>query len=216
MSKSMSRIGAITLVVAAGVGIIVQVMLGVLASNRPTTNPGVIVAGWVDMPVGLLLVVALPVLVARIATRFGLLGAVGFALLALSFLVYDVILGSERAISSPYLVTHHVDLSQGPPIGEIFLLLAGGIAKMIGGVLLGIAMLRSGPAWRVAGGLVIASSVVFAAGLIPFVGEYADTVGGIMLLVGLGIAGLQLLGVWAPIARTSNSQQADTQMGAAG
>jgi len=215
MRASLSRLGGAVLVVGAALGIVVDVGLSVTPSNRPTTNPTVIALGWAGMVVGLLLILALPVLISRLAVGSRLLSVIGFAGLVMAFATYFLILGLERAVDEPYLVTHHVDVSHGPPLGMLVVLLAGGFARIVGGVVFGIAALRAGAVSRVAARLIIASSVIFASGLIPHIPEFVDVVSGVMLLVGLGICGLQLLGVWAPVDSGTHAPQPDTNMGAA-
>ena len=215
MSAYVSRLGGAVLVAGALLGCVVLVGLALTHSDRPTADPAVIALGWADMVVGLLILLSLPVVVGRVASGSHLLGVIGFAGLAMGFLAFDVILGFERAVDSPYLVTHHVDISQGPPLSMLVVLLVGGFAKIIGGIVFGIAAWRSRAVSRVVAGLIIASSVIFASGLIPFIGEGADLVGGLMLLVGLGAGGLQILGVWKPGATGELSQQTEAKMGAA-
>jgi hypothetical protein len=196
MNGYLSRLGGAVLVVGALLGCAVLVGLELTHSDRPTADPTVIALGWADMVVGLLVLLSLPVVAGRVASGSHLLGVIGFAGLAMGFLAFDVILGFERAVDSPYLVTHHVDISQGPPIGMLIVLLVGGFAKIIGGILFGIAALRSQAISRVAAGLILASSVIFASGLIPHMTEFVDLVGGVMLLIGFALCGLELLGVW--------------------
>lgn len=213
MDASYSRLGGGVLLAGAVLGIGVNVALTIIRSDRPTANPTVIALGWADILVGLLIILSLPVLVGRMASGSRLLSALGFALLVIGFLAFSVILGFERAVTSPYLVVQHVDLSQGPPLGSRRVLLIGGFAKIIGGIVFGVAASRSRAVSRVAASLIIASSVIFASGLVPHVPELVDVVGGVMLLVGFGICGLQLLGVWAP-ATTRASAQPATKTGA--
>lgn len=215
MNASLSRLGGGALAVGAAAGIVVQLILVVNPSDRPTLNPAVIAMGWSDMVVGLVLILALPVLVSRVAAGSRLLSVIGFACLVMAFVAYEEILGFERAVDAPYLVSHHIDVSQGPPFSMILILLVGGFAKIIGGVVFGIAAWRSRAVSRVVAGLIIASSVIFASGLIPFLGEFMDLVGGVMLYAGLGICGLQLLGVWAPATTRLPSPQPDAKIGAA-
>jgi hypothetical protein len=92
-------------------------------------------------------------------------------------------------------------------------LLNGGFAKIIGGIVFGIAAYRSRAVSRVAASLIIASSVIFASGLVPHVPELVDVVGGEMLLVGFGLCGLQLVGVWAPAATSPFAQQPAAKTG---
>jgi hypothetical protein len=215
MNAYLSRLGGGALVVGAGLGIVVQVILALNPSNAPTLNPTVVAMGWTDMVVGLVLILSLPVLLSRVNSGSRLLSVIGYACLAMAFAAYSEILGFERAVDSPYLVAHHVDLSQGPPIGMIVILLAGGFAKIFGGILFGIAAWRSRAVSRTAAGLIIASSIIFASGLIPFIGEFVDLVGGVMLLVGLGVCGLHLLGAWAPAGGRVTDPQPDARVGAA-
>jgi hypothetical protein len=185
------------LIIGAVLGCGVLVGLAMTHSDRPTADPTVIALGWADMVVGLLILLSLPVVVGRVAAGSHLLGVLGFAGLAMGFLAFDVILGFERAVDSPYLVTHHVDISQGPSLGTLLVLLVGGVAKIVGGIVFGVAAFRSRAVSRVAAGLILAASLTFAAGLIPFVSEFADTVSGVMLFVGFAACGLELLGFWA-------------------
>jgi hypothetical protein len=214
MDASYSRLGGGVLVAGAVLGIGVNVALTIIPSDRPTANPTVIALGWADILVGLLIILSLPVLVGRVAPGSRLLTALGFALLVIGFMGFSVILGFERAVTSPYLVMNHVDLSQGPPVGSRRVLVVGGFAKIIGGIVFGIAAFRSRAVSRFAAGLIIASSVIFASGLVPHFPELVDVVGGVMLLVGFGICGLQLLGVWTPVAARASAEQPATKTGA--
>jgi hypothetical protein len=216
MNASFSRLGGGALVVGAAAGIVVQLILAVNPSDRPTLNPTVIAMGWSDMVVGLVLILALPVLMSRVAQGSRLLSVIGFGCLVMAFVAFEEILGFERAVDTPWLVSHHVDLSQGPPLGMIVVLLVGGFAKIFGGIAFGIAAWRSRAVSRVVAGLIIAGSVVFASGLIPFVGENADLVGGVLLYFGLGAGGLQILGIWRSTTATGEPmQQTESKMGAA-
>jgi len=196
MNGYLSRLGGAVLVVGALLGCAVLVGLELTHSDRPTADPTVIALGWADMVVGLLVLLSLPVVAGRVATGSHLLGTFGFAGLVMGFLGFDIILGFERAVDSPYLVTHHVDISQGPPIGMLIVLLIGGFAKIIGGILFGVAAWRSRAVSRIAAGLILASSVIFASGLIPHMTEFVDVAAGVMILVGFAVCGLELLGIW--------------------
>jgi hypothetical protein len=214
MGAFFSRLGGGVLVVGALLGIGVNLGLTIIPSDRPTADPTVIALGWADMLVGLLIILALPVLVSRVAPGARLLSVIGFACLVVGFLGFSVILGFERAVTSPYLITQHVDLSGRPPLGERRVLLVGGFAKIIGGIVFGIAAYRSHAVSRVAAVIMIASSVIFASGLIPHIPEFVDIVGGEMLLIALGLFSLQLLGIWAPLDTSALTQPPDGKMGA--
>jgi hypothetical protein len=208
MNASVARLGGGALFVGAAAAIVVQLVLAVNPSDRPTLNPTVTAMGWSDMVAGLVIILALPALVSRVAKGSQKLGVIGFTCLVIAFIAYSEILGFQRAVDSPYLVAHHVDLSQGPPLGMIVVLLVGGFAKIIGGVVFGIAAWRSRGVSRISAGLIVASSVIFASGLIPFIGEFVDLVGGVMLLVALGMCGLEMAGVWAPTTSHRPAQAA--------
>ena len=208
MNASVARLGGGALFVGAAAAIVVQLVLAVNPSDRPTLNPTVTAMGWSDMVAGLVIILALPALVSRVAQGSQKLSLIGFTCLVIAFIAYSEILGFQRAVDSPYLVAHHVDLSQGPPLGMIVVLLVGGFAKIIGGVVFGIAAWRSRGVSRMSAGLIVASSVIFASGLIPFIGEFVDLVGGVMLLVALGMCGLELAGVWSPASSHQPAQAA--------
>src|SRR5437899_12763263 len=148
MNASLSRLGGGALVVGAAAGTVVQVVLAVNPADRPTLNPTVIAMGWSDMVVGLLLILTLPALLSRVAQGSRALSVIGFACLAIAFVAYSEVLGFERAVDSPYLVAHHVDMNQGAPLGMLVILLVGGFARCIGGVVLGVAAWRSGTVSR--------------------------------------------------------------------
>ncbi len=204
MNGYLSRLGGAVLVAGSVLGCAVLVGLALTPSDHPTANPTVITLGWADMVVGLLVLLSLPVVAGRVASGSHFLGAFGFAGLVIGFLGFDIILGFVRAVDTPYLVTHHVDVSQGPPIGMLIVLLVGGFAKIIGGILFGVAAWRSRAVSRVAAGLILASSVIFASGLIPHMTEFVDVVAGVMILVGLAVCGLELLGIW-PASQPENA-----------
>ena len=206
MSTYVSRLGGAVLVAGALLGSPVLVGLALTHADRPTADPTVIALGWADMVVGLLILISLPVVVGRVVAGSHVLGALGFLGLAMGFLAFDVILGFERAVDSPYMVTHNIDVSQGPPMSMLVVLFAGGFAKIIGGILFGIAAWRSRVVSRVAAGLILASSIIFASALIPHMSEYADTVAGVMLLIGFAVCGLELLGFW-PASRPERPAQ---------
>jgi hypothetical protein len=208
MNASVARLGGGALFVGAAAAIVVQLVLAVNPSDRPTLNPTVTAMGWSDMVAGLVIILALPALVSRTAQGSQKLSVIGFTCLVIAFIAYSEILGFQRAVDSPYLVAHHVDLSQGPPLGMIVILLVGGFAKIIGGVVFGIASWRSRGVARISAGLIVASSVIFASGLIPFIGEFVDLVGGVMLLVALGMCGLEMAGVWTPTTSRRPAQAA--------
>ncbi len=212
MNGYLSRLGGAVLVVGALLGCAVQVGLALTHSDRPTADPTVVALGWADIAVGLLILLALPVVVGRVATGSHLLGVIGFAGLAMGVLAFDVILGFQRAVDSPYMVTHYVvDVSQRPPLGMRVVLLVGGFAKIIGGIVFGIAAFRSHAVSRVAAGLILAASVIFASGLIPHMPELVDVISGVMLLVGFAVCGFELLGFWA----SSHPENAAGQLSAA-
>jgi hypothetical protein len=200
MEKRLLRLGGVTVLVASAVLAIVDVVEAVYGDNW--TNPANITAHAIAMPAGWLLVVGLPALVAAMASRAALLSAIGVALFTLSVLAYEVATGMFDSLVLPWLVAQHFAgvsaegafVGSQVPMGFVAFILAGFVGKIIGSILLGVAILRSGAFSRVAAILLIAGAAVSPT-IDPLrLPEWLDAVTGIAMLGGLAIAGWQLAG----------------------
>jgi hypothetical protein len=158
----------------------------------------------------LLLVVGLPALVAAMAPRAVLLSAIGFTLFTFSVLVYSFGFAMFDAFVLPSLIVQHFDVSRGMSMGMVALALAGGFAKIIGSVMLGVAILRSGAFSRAAAILLIAGGVVGLLTSVPPLPEWLDSVTSIAMLGGLAVAGWQLAGFSYKRAVAANPTTATT------
>lgn len=141
----------------------------------------------------MLIVVGLPGLYARHAARAGVLGLFGFLLTLLYLLIMGVAGDTINAFVTPYIASGAPSLLEGPlPLGWQIYIFTGGLFGLVGGVMLGIAMLRAAYRTRWAGAALIAGSVL------SFVGNYllppVGTLGLVMLLGSLAWLGL---GVWS-------------------
>ena len=200
----LSRLGAASLVASCALGAVLEVVIQLTDAPWPesTTNPVTLAARAVSILAGLLLVLGLPVLAVRLARRSPGLAAAGLVSLIISFLVYDVIKGLLSSTLDPYLVDRGVqlwqDVSQARPVALPIMLLVGGFAHLFGGIFFGIAGLRSRAISRLAAWLLLGSSILFLGTFGPPdgpLGEWPDVASALALLAGLGLSGLELLGL---------------------
>jgi hypothetical protein len=206
MEKRLLRLGGATVLVASAVLAIITVVGIVYGGNA--TNPVNIAAHAIAMPAALLLVVGLPALVAAMASRAALLSAIGFALFAFSVLVYQFATAMFDAFILPWLVAQHFEgvSAKGAfvgqmPTGFVAVILTAGFALIIGSILLGVAILRSGAFSRVAAILLIAGGAIS----LP-----VPPIGWLVSLGGLAIAGWQLAGFSYKRAVAANPTAAAT------
>lgn len=212
MEKRLLRLGGATVLVASLLLVVVALVEVIYGDNW--TNSVNIAAHAIAMPAGLLLIVGLPALVAAMASRAPLLSAIGFTIFTLSVLVYDFNVAWFDSAVLPYLIAHHIDFTHtagsDPPMGMLATVLVGGFAEIIGSILLGVAILRSGAFSRVAAILLIAGGAVHLATSLPLFPEWLDTVTEIAMLAGLAIAGWQLAGLRQERRRAANLTTATT------
>ncbi len=136
-------------------------------SATSISHPGFPVAHLLVFLGGAFLLVGLPALYARIAPRAGILGLVGFALYVLANATIVQDFAAYEAFVAPVLASDPATRGALDPDGALassapFALLQGlgGVALMLGMLLLGISVVRSRvfPAW--AGALLAAAPVV--------------------------------------------------------
>ena len=174
------------------------------------TNPVALGARGLSTVAGVLVLIGLPVLAARFANRSAWLAVLGLVAISIDILVYDVFKGLLEATLSPYLAANNVGLwrdmstidpvhaSAAQPLALLILLLLGGVCQLSGGLMFGLAALRSHAVSRLAAGLLIGSSVLFLGAFGPPdgpLGDWPDLASTLALLAGLGLAGVELLGV---------------------
>lgn len=139
----------------------------------------------------MLIVVGLPGMYTRQAARAGILGLAGFLFTLFYILLQGVAGDTINAFVVPFIASAAPSLLKGPlPAGwEIFLFVAG-LLGLVGGVLLGIAVLRAAIFSRAAGILLIVGAVLAFLGnfLFPLIG----TLGIVMFLGTLAWLGLEM------------------------
>jgi hypothetical protein len=207
----LSRVCAASLVGGCAVGAVLALVIHLTEAPWPdsTTNPVNLVARGLSTPAGLLLVIGLPLLAVRFGRQSPWLAGAGLVTTMITIVVYHVFKGLFSAAVTPYLVAKGVEVwqdmskldpghvSQAQPVGLLILFLLAGFAQLFGGILLGVAALRSHAVSRLAAGLMIGSSVLFLGAFGPPdgpLGEWPDLASTLALMAGLGLSGLELLG----------------------
>lgn len=191
MFDRLSRIGGAALLAGSAGLIAVTLVLQVWNGEHDWANPVNMAAQWASMPLSLLIVFGLPAVVARLSGRAPVLALLGSAGVAVGLLVYSFAIALIDAAVLPWLVSRQVDVAQAPP-GMLVALLVGGLAVIVGGVVFGIAALRSAAVPRVAGVLILVSGIAYAAGIAPISG-WVGTLAVVALLAGLGVCGFHLV-----------------------
>jgi len=110
----------------------------------------------------MLIALGLPGMYARFAGRAGVLGLIGFTF---TFLYILVGIASETIVAFifPVLIAHGLLNGSGlPPLGLLIISLADALLALLGGILLGIAVIRVAMPSRWAGVALIAGGFVFA------------------------------------------------------
>jgi hypothetical protein len=202
---TLSRLGAWSLVAGGALGVVLAVVFHLTGANRLTADPAALTARGIGAVDGLLLVLGLPVLAGRLGRRSPLLASAGLVTTMIAILVYYVFLGVFDWTIQPYLAQKHVELTATSfPFLLLIVFLIAGVAQLFGGILLGITAFRTHAVSRLAAGLLIGSSVLFLGTLGPpdaaYLRDWFDSAAYLALMAGLGLAGLELLGI--PSQRT--------------
>lgn len=195
MNGSLSRLGGAALVAGsvllAGTNLLLRFNGG---SDGDNPNLPVNIAGHgIGMLAGLLVILGLPALVAALSARSRALSVAGFVLVTVSILVYQVAFGLVDAVVLPYLAANHFNADQ-PPAAMFPFFMGAGFAEIIGTILLGVTILRSGVFSRISAVLLIAAGTILLVTLAPLP-EWVDTISALAMLGGLGIAGAQMVGM---------------------
>ncbi len=111
----------------------------------------------------MLIALGLPGMYARFAERVGVLGLIGFTG---TFFFILMAIASETIVAFifPVLVAHGLLNGGPPPLGLLIISLADALLALVGGVLLGIAIIRAAISPRWAGVVLIVGSLPFALG----------------------------------------------------
>jgi hypothetical protein len=181
-TETLARIGGIAIIPASAVA-----LLGLIAQGAHIYEQA---GGFAELVGGVVLVMALPALVVRMATRAGRLGLAGSLLVTFVVLDFQVIGGALDAFVVPMLAAHGISTKAVPPALGIFFLL-GVVAQLPGTALLAYATIRRRPLPILAGWLWAASLLAAIIGFLPSAGVF-DVVSGALAYCGLIVAGASL------------------------
>ncbi len=187
---------SITLYRASGLALLLGAVLAIISSILFfvfTSGTLSLVLTWMFASGTVLLLLGLPGIVARQASRAGWLGFAGVLLMILSWLLLAGFTAVLRLIIFPWLVVN------APQVGTQLFSTDQALNMytyvqlalfVLGGVLLGIATMRARVFSRWAGLLLIIGAVLDPVG---FVSGIVGTVGAVLVVIGLGWMGYALL-----------------------
>lgn len=195
MNVWLFRLGGVALiagsVLLAGADLVLRFNGGADGDNP--ADPVNIAGHGIGMLAGLLLIVGLPALLGALAPRARVLSVAGFVLVTISILVYKIAIGLLDTVVLPYLAANHFNTNH-PPAAMFPFFIGAGFAEIIGNVLLGVAILRTGVFSRISAVLLIASGAILLVTLAPLP-EWVDSISELAMLAGLAIVGAQLTGM---------------------
>jgi hypothetical protein len=187
-SATLYRVSGLALLPGAVLTIIPGILSLVFASGTFA-----LALAWMFACGAVLLLLGLPGVAARQASRAGWLGFVGFLLTFLSWLLLAGFTAVVRLIIFPWLAVH------APQVGEQMFTTDSALSvytyvqlalSVLGGVLLGIATMRARVFSRWAGLLLVVGAVLDPVG---FVSGLVGTLASVLLTLGLGWMGYALL-----------------------
>jgi hypothetical protein len=197
-STTLYRLSGVAIILGALLAIIGNVLSSILF---PGNDPHQYVSAlWLPVMLlsfigSLLLVVGLPGMVARQATRAGWLGLVGFALIIIGGILFTS-LNATTFLVLPWLAVNAPKLAagNGPPAIFVYVLVAS-LLFAVGGVLLGIATMRAGVLPRWAGLLIIVGAVLnlVAFPLSGAIGSIVGTLAFVLFALGFAWVGYALV-----------------------
>lgn len=199
-AKTLYRASGLALLLGAVLLIITNVLQStVFSSNDPQqfTNPAAQVVTLINVIGSLLLVFGLPGIVARQASRSGWLNLIGFVFTLLGGFMFTS-LSLINLLVLPWLAQVAPKLAAGNGPGELFVAyLVAGISFALGGILLGIAIMRA-KIWSRWTGLLLLLGAVINLADFPLNGPISSIVNivSFVLFAGaLGWIGYSLLSV---------------------
>jgi hypothetical protein len=187
-STTLYRLSGFSLLVGSVLAVI-GTILGLLSSDPAST---ITVAGaMVSLVGGTLLVLGLPGMYAIQAQRAGILGLIGTTLMLIYVLILGTFGNTFNALVLPYIATHAPALMNNPPGGLELFFMVGGLLGAVGGILLGIAIMRAAILPRWAGLLLMVGVVLQFAG--DFLQSPIANLGFLFVMIAFAWLGLGVL-----------------------
>ena len=194
-ASQLIRIGALFLVIGGVLGLLGAILTppNSLDLKEQVASPLFYPSNWLNLVSGLIAVIGFPAAYAVIAQRSGPIGFLGFLGIMLAGMLLPVSPSVLTLIMVPYLVTLPIPPptvpDQGPAGFMIYFTIAGVIA-LVGAVLFGIAIIRSGVFSRWPGYLLILAGLVNI--VINFLPNVPGFWGGILFNIALAWIGYEL------------------------
>lgn len=156
-STTLYRLSGFSLIIGSVLGVF-GAILGMLGSDPASTMT--VAGAWVGFIGGTLGMLGLPGMYASQAQRAGILGLIGTTLMLIYVLILGTFGNALNAIILPFIVTHAPALAKtGLPTLDLFFMI-GGLLGVVGGILLGIAIMRAAILPRWAGLLLMVGIVI--------------------------------------------------------
>jgi hypothetical protein len=187
-SRMLYRLSGISLLVGSVLAVI-GAILGLL--NGDPTSTMTVAGAVVGFVGGALILLGLPGMYARQAQRAGILGLIGTTLMIVYILVLGTFGNALNALVLPFIATHAPSLLKSDlPAVDLFFML-GGLLGVVGGILLGIAIMRAAVLPRWAGLLLMVGVVLQFAG--DFLQSPIANLGFLFVMIAFAWLGLGVL-----------------------
>jgi hypothetical protein len=192
-ASQLIRTGALFLLIGGVLGLLGAVLS--LPSNvdfkDQVASPLFLPSNWLNLVGGLIAVIGFPAAYAVIAQRSGPIGLIGFLGVMLAGMLLPVSSSVLSLLMAPALValTPPAGADQGPP-GFVIYFTGAGVIALVGAVLFGIAIIRSGVFSRWPGYLLILAGFVNL--VVNFLPNVPGSLGGVVFNVALAWIGYEL------------------------
>jgi hypothetical protein len=187
-STTLYRLSGICLLVGSVLAVI-GAIIGLLSGDPASTMT--VAGATISLVGGTLGVLGLPGMYAIQAQRAAILGLIGVTLMLIYIFILGMFSSALDAIVLPFIATHAPALVQSDPPALGIFFMVGGLLGAMGGILLGIAIMRAAvlPRWA---GLLLMIGVV-----LQFVGDFLQSpianLGFLFVMIAFAWLGLGML-----------------------
>jgi hypothetical protein len=216
--RTLTRAAGLSAVVGGLLFIAVQINHPVLTANFATTTEYA-VRETMKIFMAVFSLIGITGIYLRQVRQIGVLGLIGYVVLGLGYValfstqIVGVFVLPELAASQPGFVNDVFAVATSAPAGDIGplrLVIKGGLAYIIGGIIFGVALFRAGVLARWAAGLLAVGAVAtFATPLLPELVQRLFAVPVSVALIGLGYSLWRDQRTPAGESVTSNTAQLD-------